>query len=239
MDASSPAVTIVFGAGGAIGGALARRVAAQGDSVVLAGARRALKAEAGLHPFIFDLEDEDSLARAAEIASQMGVVRRVIIATGLLHAEGVNPEKSLRSQSAEAYQKLFAVNAQGPALIGKHFIPRLARRGRVEFAALSAKVGSIEDNRLGGWHAYRASKAALNMILKTFAIELSRINPESVVAALHPGTVRSALSAPFARDPERLIEPDEAAERLLRVLGAIEAWQSGCLWSWNGERLPF
>jgi NAD(P)-dependent dehydrogenase (short-subunit alcohol dehydrogenase family) len=136
---------------------------------------------------------------------------------------------------------VYAANAIGPALIAKHCLPRLPRDRRAVFAVLSARVGSIGDNRLGGWHSYRASKAALNMLVRNFAIELERSNPRAVVAALHPGTVDSRLSAPFQRRvaPGRLFSPDQAAGHLLAVIDKLTPADSGGLFAWNGERLPW
>lgn len=232
----------VFGATGGVGAALVEQLVAVGayDSVY-AAARRRSAAQAPIHPLSFDLEDEASIAAAAEDASSSGELRLVLIATGRLHGEGLAPEKSWSAQNAEAYQKAFAINTIGPALIGKHVLPRLARQGRVVFAAISARVGSIEDNRSGGWHAYRASKAALNMIMRNFALELSRRNPASIVVALHPGTVQTALSAPFLRpnDGRRVLTPAQSAASLLRVIEGLQPADTGGFFSWDGERLPY
>jgi NAD(P)-dependent dehydrogenase (short-subunit alcohol dehydrogenase family) len=189
-------------------------------------------------PFHFDLTQERSIAEAAR---NIGPVDLLIIATGLLHADDIEPEKSLRGQSPEAYAKAFAINATGPALIGKHFLPLLPRDRRAVFAAISARVSSVSDNRLGGWHAYRASKAALNMILRNFAIELGRTHPQAVVAALHPGTVDTPLSEPFQRNVAegKLFTPDYSAECLLKVIDSLTAEDSGNLFAWDGQRIDF
>lgn len=233
---------LVFGAAGGLGAALVRRIAATGKHVpVLAGARAKLSALPDqVQSFRFDLADEASIAAAASALQAPPTL--VIIATGLLHdaARRIAPEKSLRALDASAMADLFAANAIGPALIAKHVLPLLPRDRRAVFAVLSAKVGSIGDNRLGGWHSYRASKAALNMLVRNFAIELARSHPQAIVAALHPGTVDSRLSAPFQRGvaPERLFSPDQAAGHLLAVIDRLTPADSGGLYAWDGTRLP-
>ena len=136
---------------------------------------------------------------------------------------------------------IFRINAIGPALVAKHFLPLLDDGRKTVFAALSARVGSISDNRLGGWHAYRASKAALNMLVKTDAVELSRHKSEAICVALHPGTVDTRLSAPFQRNiPSRsMVSPEIAAARMLKVVDVLEPTDSGYLIDWEGSRIPF
>ncbi len=237
-----PGPAVVFGASGAIGAALVRRLLTnEGYSAVHAGARDPARVPPGAIPFAFDLSDEASIAAAVSTLPDNPAL--VIVATGLLHddAHGVAPEKSWRALDGAAMAQLFAANTIGPALIAKHMLPRLPRRSRAVFAALSAKVGSIEDNRLGGWHSYRASKAALNMLIRNFAIELSRSHPQAIAAALHPGTVDSQLSAPFQRgvQPEKLFSPDQSAGYLLDVLHGLTPADSGGLFAWDGTRLPY
>ncbi len=190
-----------------------------------------------------DLEDEASIARAAaSVKEAAGELHLVIVASGLLHAgEALQPEKTWRSLDAAALQRAFAVNAIGPALAAKHFLPLLAPDRKSAFAALSARVGSIADNHLGGWYAYRASKAALNMLLRSLAVELARRNDQALCVGLHPGTVDTALSRPFqAAVPEgKLFTPAKAAGQLLNVLDGLAAEDSGRLFAWNGQRIPF
>ena len=145
------------------------------------------------------------------------------------------------TRAGDAYARLFAVNATGPALIAKHMLARAPRQGRLVFAALSARVGSIGDNRLGGWHAYRASKAALNMIMRNVAIELGRVNPDAVAVTLHPGTVDTGLSAPFQRNvaQDKLFPADRAARQLLDVIAALGPAQSGGCYDWAGQAIAF
>jgi NAD(P)-dependent dehydrogenase (short-subunit alcohol dehydrogenase family) len=135
--------------------------------------------------------------------------------------------------------RLFAVNAIGPALVAKHFVPLLPNEDRCVFAALSARVGSITDNRLGGWYGYRASKAALNMLIKTLAIELARTRPEAICVALHPGTVDTGLSKPFQKGvaSDRLFSTDSTAAQLLEVIERLEPDQSGRCFAWDGAEI--
>lgn len=236
-----PMTACVFGANGGIGAALVDRLARRSDvAMVHAGARTLPPQASKIAPFRFDLEDEASIEAAAQGMAD-APPRLIIVATGMLHADGIQPEKSLRAQSADAYARLFAVNATGPALIAKHMLAQSPRTGRLIFAALSARVGSISDNRLGGWHAYRASKAALNMIVRNIAIELARINPEAIAVTLHPGTADTALSAPFQRGVAegRLFTPDHSAQCLLSVLDRLTPGQSGHCLAWDGSIIPF
>jgi NAD(P)-dependent dehydrogenase (short-subunit alcohol dehydrogenase family) len=243
MTGPSPALRCaVFGATGGIGGALATALAERADvAEVHAGSRRGEAPNgAKVRPFAFDLQDEASIAAACDAIG--GPLDMVLIATGrLTRADGTGPEKSYRALSADGLAELFAVNTIGPALIAKHALPLLRRDGRAVFAALSARVGSIADNRLGGWHAYRMSKAALNMLVKTLALELARTHPLGVAVTLHPGTVDSALSAPFQRGvaAEKLFTPAFAAEALLAVLDGLTPEQSGGLYAWDGAAIPF
>ena len=241
MDSPTPPPlrAAIFGAGGGIGRAIARSLAASGWQVQ-GGGRRPPQIE-GIGGFTFDLTDEASIAAATQAIG--GPLDLVFIATGLLQdsARGIVPERSLRALDGAAMAHTFAINTIGPALIAKHAIPLLRRDGRAVFAALSARVGSIEDNRLGGWHSYRASKAALNMIVRNVAIELARTRPQAIAVALHPGTVDTALSAPFQRGlPEgQLTTAEAAAANLLAVIGALGPADSGGFFAWDGAAIPF
>lgn len=232
---------VVFGASGAIGRAVVERLLAAGTfAAVHAGSRRAVPLPTGAAPFRFDLADEASLAAA--LSALPAAPDTVLIATGLLHdaAGGITPEKSLRAVDPAAMARLYAVNTIGPALLLKHLAGRLPRGAAPRIGVLSARVGSIGDNRLGGWTAYRTSKAALTMVVRNAAIELARTHPGTVLAALHPGTVDSALSAPFQRGvaPGALFSPAQAAGHLLTVLEGLGPADSGGLFSWDGRRLP-
>jgi NAD(P)-dependent dehydrogenase (short-subunit alcohol dehydrogenase family) len=156
----------------------------------------------------------------------------MIDATGVLTLDASGPEKRLADLDATQLLRAFAVNAVGPALLAKHFVPLLPRNGRCVFATLSARVGSIGDNRLGGWYGYRASKAALNQLWRCAAIEVARRRPEAVLLCLHPGTVATRLSQPFV-DSDQAAAPAEAAQRLLNVIGA--AGVSGQFLDQNGS----
>lgn len=237
----------VFGATGGIGSALVRALATRDDVAVVHAGGRVLPelpdCPGGdkVRPFRFDLGDEASiLAAVEEIAGTPPDL--VIVATGVLaFADGTAPEKSLRALDGDKMAEMFMRNAIGPALIAKHMLPRFARDRRAVFAALSARVGSISDNRLGGWHSYRASKAALNMLVRNFAIELRRTHPQAVVAALHPGTVDTPLSREFQRNlpPGQLTEPSQAAARLVGVMDALSPADSGGFFGWEGEPIAF
>lgn len=233
---------VIFGASGGIGAALAARLAEDPamTRIYLGSRAPAPQSDARLVPFAFDLTEEASIAAAA--GGVEGPVDLVFVATGMLHrAGGPAPEKAYRALDPGAMAELLAINTIGPALIAKHFLQLLPRDRRAVFAALSARVGSIADNRLGGWHSYRASKAALNMLLANFAIELRRTHPLAIVAGLHPGTVDSALSAPFQRGvaPEKLFSPDRSAAYLLTVLNELRSEDSGGIFAWDGARIPY
>ena len=225
-------VAVVFGASGGIGGALVEAIrAAEKFEHVVAFSR-------STSPSI-DLLDEASLERAAAFAADMGELRLVIDATGFLHDDRQGPEKSWRQLDAAKLARSFALNAIGPALIMKHVLPRLPRSGKAVFATLSARVGSIGDNRLGGWYSYRASKAALNQLVRTAAVELARRSPDALCIALHPGTVATALSAPFAATGLEVHSPAAAARHLLAVVDQLTADANGGFFDWRGEPVPW
>lgn len=219
---------LVIGASGAIGAALAHELE---RDPACAGVVR-------LSRPLIDLADPDTIARAAEGAGRYGPFALVINAAGVLHGPGFAPEKQLKDLDAAALAQVFAVNAIGPALLFKHFAPLLPAQGRCAMAMLSARVGSIGDNRLGGWYAYRASKAALNQIVRTAAIEIARKRPEAVVLALHPGTVATPLSAPFAAG-RSTAAPEAAARALLDVIDRTEPAATGNFYAYDGQPIPW
>lgn len=196
----------------------------------------------GAIPFAFDLTDESSIAAASAEIGKGGPLDLVIVATGILHRSAeIQPEKSYRAIDPAVMAELFALNAIGPALIAKHMMPLLSRDRRSVFAALSARVGSISDNRLGGWHSYRASKAALNALIKTFAIELASRNRHAIAVALHPGTVDTGLSLPFQRGvrPGTLQTASASAAALLKVIAGLSPSDSGGFFAWDGQPIPY
>ena len=225
-------VALVVGAGGGIGSALETALVASGRFAAVLGTRRA-------GPLALDLTDEASISSAIATVAELGKIRLVVDATGALHGNGFSPEKSLRDLNPAHLAHAFAINAIGPALLMKHVLPQLPRAGKSMFATLSARVGSIGDNRLGGWHAYRASKAALNQLVRTAAIELARRAPEATCVALHPGTVDTALSTPFAKTGLDVHSPPDAATHLLNVMDALGPAQSGGFYDWRGEPIPW
>ncbi len=219
---------VVIGATGGIGAALADALEREGRTVIRLGRRST--------PHL-DLLDEPSIAAAAaHCGTGLGMV---IDATGFLHGDGYMPEKSLRQLDAAHLAHSFAINATGPALLMKHFLPRLARDGRGVFATLSARVGSISDNRLGGWYSYRAAKTALNQLVRTAAIELARTHRHAICVALHPGTVDTSLSRPFAKAGLDVQDAASSAARLLAVIDVLTPAQTGLLFDHNGSQIPF
>jgi NAD(P)-dependent dehydrogenase (short-subunit alcohol dehydrogenase family) len=221
---------LVIGAGGAIGSAFVE---------VLRGDLRCTSVQALSRQSDppLDYTREESVAAAAEILRAHAPFQVVIVATGVLHTAAAQPEKRLADLQLASMEEVFRLNTFGPALVLRHFAPLLDRQRSV-MALLSAKVGSIGDNRLGGWYSYRASKAALNMLVKTASIELRRTHPGAVLVALHPGTVRSALSRPFRGD-EIGCEAAQAAAQMWRVLTSLEAADSGSFVAYDGQRLPW
>ena len=223
---------VVIGAGGGLGRALAAALEQGG------GYGRVMRLGRGSIPPL-DLLSEPSIAASAASVAGQGEIRLVLDATGFLHDARFRPERGWRDIDPAHMVHAFAVNAVGPALLMKHFLPRLAREGRAVFATLSARVGSIGDNRLGGWHSYRASKAALNQLVRTAAVELRRHNPAAVCVALHPGTVDTALSKPFGKAGLDVRPPDVAAGELLAALTGLGAEHSGGFYDQHGDAIPW
>ena len=223
---------IIIGASGGIGAELVKTLRDEDEYQVTALAR---SFEGDAH---IDITDEASVAAAAERCAPMKP-ELIILATGLLHEGERGPEKALRDLDGDWLARTFAVNAIGPALVAKHFLPIMKDSGITRFAALSARVGSISDNRLGGWYGYRASKAALNQMIRTLAIEWRRKNERSIVVGLHPGTVDTALSESFQGNvPEgKLFSADRAAVQLLDVLDDLKPGDSGRIFAWDGEEI--
>jgi NAD(P)-dependent dehydrogenase (short-subunit alcohol dehydrogenase family) len=217
--------TVIIGASGGIGAALADAAAARGD-LVMRLSRPAI-----------DLAREESFAEAA--AGLPEPADHVIVAAGLLHHGERGPERDWRQLDPDWMLESYRVNAVLPAMVAKHFLPRLARDRRSVFAVLTARVGSIGDNRLGGWHSYRMAKAAANQLVKTLSVELRRKNPPAIAVALHPGTVDTGLSAPFQRNlkPGQLLAPRVAADHLWAVIDGLKAEDSGGFRAWDGSSI--
>jgi len=228
----------IVGASGAIGAALVRTLRADPRC----GHVQALSRRIGDNTndsTAIDLLDETSLAAAARQLRTAGPLHLLVCATGILQVDGRMPEKRLADLDPATMARALAVNAIGPALVVKHFHELLAVKERALLGVLSARVGSIGDNRLGGWYSYRASKAALNMLLRTAAVEVARKRPLAVLAALHPGTVQSPLSVPIIGNADAQT-PDESAGHLLAVLDALPAeGASGGFHAWDGQAIPW
>ena len=232
----------IIGASGSIGSALVEQLAHTSSNKVYAFSRSATSfIQPNVYVSAIDYDNETSIAQASDFATTTGPLDLVVVATGLLHDHNIRPEKSLRDLSQASLEQVFFVNTIAPTLVAKHFLPTLNMSKRVTFAVLSARVGSIEDNRLGGWYAYRASKAALNMMIKTASIEMARKNKETLVIGLHPGTVKSELSAPYSkRVPDnKLFAPQFSAARLIQVMSELTPEYSGRVLAWDGGVVPY
>lgn len=250
----TPFSAILVGTSGGIGNALLEKTvecvnANSGSSghVFAINRQKQTSDQADVTSLSADALIEEQLATAVAAIknsikqNQFAPIRLILVAAGALHtSQGAGPEKSLRGLTAQSMQDIFASNTIVPALVAKHFLPLLPKSDRTIFAALSARVGSISDNHLGGWYSYRASKSALNQILKTASIELSRSRPEAICVGLHPGTVDTKLSKPFqANVPDgKLFTADQSAAFLVQTLSGLTADQSGQVFAWDGTRVP-
>lgn len=237
MSQTPTGLAVVVGAGGALGGAMLAQLQEQGAYGRVLGLGRTGELR-------IDYADETSIAEAAQavtdLCQQSGLeLRLLLVASGFLHGAQGQPERGWKHLDAAYLQHVFLVNTFGPALLIKHFFPLLPRQGRCVAGFVSAKVGSIGDNALGGWYGYRASKAALNQLVKTAAIELTRRNRDSLCVALHPGTVDTPLSQPFAKTGLKVRPAQEAASDLLTVLDGLAPDATGSLVDYRGQTLPF
>lgn len=195
-----------------------------------------------LHRLQVEVTDEASVKSFAEEIRRLGIRPKLVLhCAGVLHEPGMRPEKSLRQCDPVTLQRIFSVNSIGPLMSAKHLVPLMPRRQPSHFAALSAMVGSIGDNRLGGWYGYRASKSALNQFLKTLSIECKRTHPGMCVTAIHPGTTDTELSKPFQGNvrPGKLYSPGQSAGRIVEVVLAGTPEDSGRFVNWDGSRIPF
>jgi len=242
-DSLAPARVLVVGASGGIGQAFCCEVALKFPSAQLIRMARSLdKLEvlnASTQDIAFDLTSEASIEKAVYELPEKSEIDWVFIATGWLHDEFHQPEKSLRSLSADQLSKSYQINTFGPILLVKNLLARLNSKYPIKLGVLTARVGSISDNRLGGWYSYRSSKAALNMLIKNVAIECTRMKRQVIIVGLQPGTTDTALSAPFQRgvSPENLQTPEYTASQLVKVMGVLDDEESGLLFDFLG--LPF
>ena len=247
---------LIMGASSGIGHAMAKHLAADPGIEMLVLCSRSAGSDApllslqsqlvaaGKQCLLLDVDitDESSLlAMTNRLRENLQVIDLIVNTVGLLHSKDVAPEKALEHISLPSMQQIFAVNAYGPILLAQALMPWLKARRPVVFASLSARVGSIGDNRLGGWYSYRASKAAQNQLLKTLAIELARRNPEAIVLALHPGTTDTDLSRPFQANvtQEKLFTPAFVAEHLLQQITEASVEDTGSFIAWDGQRIAW
>ena len=230
-------LAVVIGSGGGMGAAMLAQL--QGDVSYAQAVGLSRSTEVSVNYL-----DESSIAGAAQsiagLCSASKVqLRLLVVATGFLHGGPGQPERSFTNLNSEYLEHVFKINTLGPALVMKHFLPLLPKTGRCVAGFISARVGSISDNALGGWYGYRASKAALNQLVKTAAIELTRRNKDSICVSLHPGTVATSLSEPFAKTGLNVRPASAAAGELLAVLAGLQAPDTGCLIDYQGQKLPF
>ena len=234
LEKSGPSsMTVIIGGSGSIGAACAEEfIYRRPDTEVMVLGR---ESETKL-----DLLSEDSIAEAAaKVSSRKIPISFIIVATGVLHTESVQPEKTWGHINQPSLDTLFRLNAIGPMLVMKHFLPLLPKLGTSVFACLSARIGSITDNQLGGWYGYRASKAALNQFVKTASIELSRTRPEAICMAIHPGTVATRLSDPFTKNGLNLLTPRDCAKRLYKLLSEADVRDNGGFFDYEKRRIPW
>lgn len=237
-----PKHALIIGASGGIGQAMTAALLEEACVERVVGISRNAE-RITPHPKLLrvsmDLENESSIQEVAQGLADTPRFSWIVVAAGFLHDQDVFPERSYKEIKGSAMTKLFAINAVGPAMVARHFVPLLEPSQRSVFAALGARVGSIEDNRAGGWFSYRASKAALVMIMKTLSIELGRTLPKAIALTLHPGTVRTSLSAPFVgpKSKRPCFSPEHSAAQLLRVIDQATLEQSGEHLAYDGSRI--
>ena len=235
---SSPQnLALIIGAHGGLGAALLSQLEGDATYAQAFGLSRSTQVS-------INYDDENSISKAAahiaDLCKTSGLeMRLLVVATGFLHGNAGQPERSFTNLDAAYLAHVFNINTLGPALVMKHFLPLLPKTGHCVAGFISAKVGSIGDNALGGWYGYRASKAALNQLVKTASIELTRRNKDSICVSLHPGTVATALSEPFAKSGLNVRLAAEAARDLLAVLAGLSPSSTGCLVDYKGQQLPF
>lgn len=231
--------TLIIGASGAIGAAFVSEYRKRTPAAkIFATSRNATPTPDADQVLRLDYDHPETFSQVAQQLGDVEDLDTIIVASGQLHNRDHKPEKALKQVDADWMIENFRTNAVGPTLALKHFLPLQPKTGVTRFGILSARVGSISDNNIGGWHSYRASKAALNMIIKTASIEHRRRNPEGVIVGLHPGTVESDLSQPFQRGVPNLFSPQRAAQQLIDVLHCVLPDQSGRVLAYDGSLIP-
>ena len=232
----------IIGSSGAIGNAVSNNLL-NDDSVEIIykfSRSKSIDENPKVKNIFLDIEDEESVKSSVEQIPSNIKFDLVFVATGILHNDKeIFPEKSIKDINIEKLKKVILVNTIGPTLVGKYFIPFLKKNEQSVFAFLSARVGSISDNKLGGWYAYRASKTALNQIIKNFSIEVRRSKPRAIFVGLQPGTVKSYLSKPFEKNVKegKLFTPEYSAEKMLEVITTLDEKDSGKIFAWDGEEI--
>ena len=226
-------LAVVIGGSGSIGGALVEQLRSSQEYRAVLVCGRSSDVE-------LDLLSESSIADAAAVVKKADLpVSTIVVCTGILHTDQIFPEKTWSRANAESLATLFHINAIGPMLVMKHFLPLMTKLGTSVFACLSARVGSISDNGLGGWYGYRASKAALNQFVKTASVELARTRPKAACIAVHPGTVSSNLSGPFSKNGLDVMTPQQCARKLHKVLNEVNTQDSGGFFDYEKRRIPW
>ena len=232
----------IIGSSGAIGNAVSDNLINDESIGIIYKFSRSIsvKENKRVKNIFLDIEDEESIKSSLNHVPPDTKFDLVFVATGILHNDKeIFPEKSIKDIDINKLKKVILVNTIGPTLIGKYFIPYLRKDEKSVFAFLSARVGSISENKLGGWYSYRASKTALNQIIKNFSIEIKRTNKNAIFVGLQPGTVKSFLSKPFERNvkEDNLFTPEYSAEKLLQVINDLSPDDSGKFFAWNGEEI--
>lgn len=230
----------VIGAAGGIGQALLSALLQNSVKHIYAFTRTEFDIQSSaITRIAMDITDEASIINATAMLPKNTQFDLIVVCTGILHDEIIKPEKNINALNQKNLMHYFLVNTIGPTLVAKHLMPLLSRGHKSIFALLSARVASISDNRSGGWYGYRASKAALNMIIKNLAIENKRINPDAVIVGLHPGTVDTKLSKPFQENvpAKQLFTPQYSVNALLNVINSLSVEDSGFCFDWAGEQI--
>lgn len=232
---------VIIGVSGGIGSALTELISSDVKNTVFALGRTAGDFRNGsIKSIEIDFKSEPSLQDAAQSIIRFGGADAVISTVGLLHSAAVFPEKTLRTLNAEVLAEYFFVNSICTGLALKHFVPVLKKESWAVFASLSARVGSISDNRLGGWYGYRASKAAQNMLIKTASIEVARTHKYASIVGLHPGTVDTSLSEPFTKNRRNLslFTPEYSALKLWNLIQRLKPEDTGHVFAYDGCKVP-